>query len=111
MIADPTDVTSVKLVDFGLSIKIDKVDILGFPDLRCGTKLYMAPEVHRQEQYNRSVDMWSLGITIYKLISGEHPLFHQKSISIFEAHLQNRTEISYTDEFSDLAKDFISHLL
>jgi len=58
------------------------------------------------------VDMWSLGISLYKIISGKHP-YHKwgNPLSIFEAHLLNKTEITYNDDFSELAKDFISHLL
>ena len=78
----------MKLIDFGLACQYNHV-LKGLPDLKCGTKLYMAPEVHlKNKEYTKSVDMWSLGITIYKLISGKHPL-HEKGDSIytFENHI------------------------
>lgn len=36
------DLSSVKLIDFGLAVKADKLSILDFP--KCGTLLYTPPE-------------------------------------------------------------------
>jgi protein kinase X len=44
----------------------------------CGSPNYLAPEILRQKQYNRSVDWWQLGILIYELLSGAPP-FHDDS--------------------------------
>jgi calcium/calmodulin-dependent protein kinase I len=79
--SDPGDVTSVKLVDFGLSIKYDDTCPRYLPNLKCGTVLYMAPEVLNKEAYSKSVDLWSLGITLYNLICKKHPL-HKKGDNI-----------------------------
>lgn len=43
---------------------------------RCGTLRYMAPEILLGQDYNNSVDIWSAGVVMYKLISGGiHPLY------------------------------------
>ena len=39
----------------------------------CGTPAYMAPEILRGEAYNNKVDIWSLGVVMYYLLSGVHP--------------------------------------
>ncbi|KAE8574596.1 hypothetical protein XENTR_v10003496 [Xenopus tropicalis] len=36
----------------------------------CGTLFYMAPEIFKG-RYTRSVDWWALGVTIYKLLTGD----------------------------------------
>lgn len=38
-----------------------------------GTKEYVAPELIKNENYNRSVDFWSLGIIGYEVITGVRP--------------------------------------
>lgn len=37
------------------------------------TLVYWAPEVLRLERYSTAADMWSLGITMYQVVTGEHP--------------------------------------
>jgi len=37
------------------------------------TLVYWAPEVLRLERYTTAADMWSLGITMYQIVTGEHP--------------------------------------
>jgi len=59
-----------KLVDFGLSKIIGPGETCNDP---FGTLSYVAPEVLLQKPYDKSVDLWSLGIIIYLLLSGTLP--------------------------------------
>ena len=60
----------IRILDFGLS-KIST------PNEKCtepyGTLTYCAPEIILDEPYNKEVDMWSLGIMTYLMISGRLP--------------------------------------
>ena len=52
--------------DFGMatSIKDDEVETLSV-----GTPLYMAPEILRNDAYNKAADIWSLGVVFYILLT------------------------------------------
>lgn len=67
------DNADIRILDFGLS------KILG-PNEYCnepyGTLSYVAPEVLLEKPYNKAVDMWSLGVTTYLLLSGGLPFDH-----------------------------------
>jgi len=69
--------TDVKISDFGLS-KMSR----NFPERLpratsiCGSDFYLAPEVIRQEEYGREIDVWALGVIAYVLLSGSLPFFH-----------------------------------
>lgn len=39
----------------------------------CGTPIYMAPEIWEGNAYNEKVDIWSMGVVMYFLLSGKHP--------------------------------------
>ena len=39
----------------------------------CGTPVYMAPEIWKGVEYNQKVDIWSVGVVMYYLLSGTHP--------------------------------------
>ncbi|TFK85275.1 kinase-like protein, partial [Polyporus arcularius HHB13444] len=54
---------TVKLADFGLAKAVHSMTCLR---TRCGTPLYMAPEVSDQtvEGYTKAVDSWSLGVMV-----------------------------------------------
>jgi serine/threonine protein kinase len=39
----------------------------------CGTADYLSPEMKNGESYNFSVDIWSLGVLVYELITGSAP--------------------------------------
>lgn len=73
-----TDDACIKLLDFGLSRMLSPSetckDIIGtlvfliFNKFKIQT--YVAPEILLQQEYNKSVDYWSLGIISYVLLSG-----------------------------------------
>ena len=37
------------------------------------TLAYWAPEVLNLQRYGTKADMWSLGVTMYQIVTGEHP--------------------------------------
>lgn len=61
-----------KLGDFGIAMKLSKS---GWTVSMRGTPHYMAPEVYHGEQYDAAVDIYSLGIVMYKHVNhGRLPL-------------------------------------
>lgn len=68
----------VKLCDFGFAKIIDDND---FRRSLVGTPAYLAPEVISGRQYNRSVDLWSVGVVVYVALSGEFPFNENQSIA------------------------------
>ncbi|CAD8089396.1 unnamed protein product [Paramecium primaurelia] len=63
------NVNKLKLIDFGLTIKID--EIVSNKYQVCGTLGYIAPEVfQRTYKYDFKSDIFSLGALIYELFSG-----------------------------------------
>lgn len=46
-----------------------------------GTPAYLAPEVLRNKGYNRSLDMWSVGVIIYVSLSGTFPFNEDEDIN------------------------------
>jgi len=59
----------VKVIDFGFATA-DSREL----HMYCGTPSYMAPEIVNRDAYNgRPVDVWALGVVLFKLFSGEYP--------------------------------------
>lgn len=76
--------------------------------------LYAAPEILKGENYNEKVDCWSLGVMIYRMLSGEYPF--NTSVG-GEKELFNtiqKGKFNFTenwDHISEEAKDLVLHLL
>ena len=39
----------------------------------CGTSNYMAPEIYKKNFYSTKVDVWAVGVLMYRLIFGDFP--------------------------------------
>jgi len=65
----------IKIMDFGLSKIIGPKEGLidGY-----GTLSYVAPEVLLREPYNKEIDIWSLGIILFLILSGHLPFIGNK---------------------------------
>jgi serine/threonine protein kinase len=107
-----SDLSDLTLVDFGLATQYNDACPLSLLDAHWGTALYMAPEVALKQEYSKSIDVWSLGIIMYNLLSGgRHPL-HEKGDSLekFKKKLEDQQEFYFDESFSNLAKDLINKL-
>ena len=79
----------------------------------CGTEGYAAPEIMKNIPYDASVDLWSLGVIVYILLSAIKPFDADSQSELFELIITADYEF-FSPEFdgiSDIAKDFISKLL
>jgi serine/threonine-protein kinase len=65
------DATSLKLIDFGLTVPAEKEFML--PGNRTGTPNYMAPEVVRRKATDQRLDIFAFGVSIYELFAFDLP--------------------------------------
>jgi serine/threonine protein kinase len=61
-----------KISDFGISKKLQSAN-QPTTQTYTGTLCYMSPERLENKEYSFSSDIWSLGIVIYEMATGEHP--------------------------------------
>jgi serine/threonine-protein kinase ULK/ATG1 len=54
-----------------------------------GSSLYMAPELVNRQPYTEKVDVWSLGVITYQLLSGKTP-FEANSIKKIDWNINNK---------------------
>jgi len=98
--------------DFGLS-KIVSENEFQQMSTQCGSLEYCAPEVLLGEMYEKSVDMWSVGVITYILLTGFFPFYDPtRNAAVLYQKIQ---EVQYDWEdcptVTKEAKDFVSKLL
>ena len=74
-----------------------------------GTPLYMAPEVVKEEPYNHSADLWSLGVILFELATGTPPFTAPNLVSLVE-HI-SKDPIVYPESIQGDFKGFLKGLL
>jgi Serine/threonine protein kinase len=75
----------LKICDFGLAKKTEMSRI----HTMCGSPLYMAPEIFRDKSYDKSSNLWPLGMIMYEMLFGENPFRGINDFKVLEAHLLN----------------------
>ena len=111
LMTDDTEKADIRLLDFGLS------KIVG-PNQKCtepyGTLSFVAPEVLRGKPYDKSVDLWSIGIITFLLLCGYLPFDDKHSErEIARQTIQDPVPFhnSIWNKFSHEAKQFVDGLL
>ncbi|RHY26904.1 hypothetical protein DYB32_007169 [Aphanomyces invadans] len=99
----------VKIADFGLA-KDDS-----YLTTMCGSPAYVAPEVLLGERglYNKAVDVWSIGVITFALLSGYLPFYDDNPSQMFKKIKKGvyTFESPYWDDISPSAKAFVKAAL
>uniref|UniRef100_A0A915PMC5 protein kinase C n=1 Tax=Setaria digitata TaxID=48799 RepID=A0A915PMC5_9BILA len=90
-----------KLCDFGYARFIGDAQ---FRKTIVGTPAYLAPEVLQKRGYNKSLDMWSVGVIIYVTLSGTFPFNDGEEI---EEQIQNAAFMFPAEPWHEISREAI----
>ena len=114
LLSDGSSSAVVKIADFGLArFFADDSQLRTI----CGSPLYVAPEIldigANVETYTPAVDMWSIGVMLYILLSGNSPFENDDEQSLFQMIRLGEYSMDehIWDYVSDEAKDCVRRLL
>lgn len=101
-IDESTGETTVKISDFGLADLFSDSKLVQY----CGTEGYAAPEIMLHTPYDTSVDIWSLGVILYVLLSGTLPFDAEDTFELTKQIC--RCQLDFTKpEWSNISKSAI----
>ncbi|KAK2892053.1 ribosomal protein S6 kinase alpha-5 isoform X1 [Channa argus] len=118
LFTDESENSEIKIIDFGFArLKPPDNQLLKTP---CFTLQYAAPEILKYDGYDESCDLWSLGVILYTMLSGQVPfqcqeksLTHTSAEEIMKKIKQG--DFSFEGEawrnVSQQAKELIQELL
>jgi calcium-dependent protein kinase len=99
----------LKVIDFGTSEIFNKKIAPGF----IGTVFYMAPEIVKLENYDSQCDLWSCGVIMHLLLSGDLPFPGTTKEEVFTKIKKGKAKFKKPiwANISAEAKDLITNLL
>ena len=80
---------TVKLADLGISKTFDEAESEEGPKRVMGTPHYMAPEAALGKKIDHRVDIYSLGATLYHLLTGKTPYSGTSATEVLKAHVMD----------------------
>uniref|UniRef100_A0A3P8U871 G protein-coupled receptor kinase n=1 Tax=Amphiprion percula TaxID=161767 RepID=A0A3P8U871_AMPPE len=102
---------NVRISDLGLAVELadDQLKIKGY----AGTPGFMAPELLKGEEYDYSVDYFTLGVTLYEFLAAKGP-FRTRGEKVENKVVKKRIlndPVTYPEEFSENARSICEGLL
>ena len=94
MITQQNEFGVIKIMDFGLSKIVSPHEkmVEGY-----GTLSYVAPEVLLRTPYNKEVDIWSMGVILFYMLSGRLPFRGSKEQEVAEKIVYEQLEFDEDD--------------
>uniref|UniRef100_A0A2P2IPR8 Serine/threonine-protein kinase ATG1a isoform X2 n=1 Tax=Rhizophora mucronata TaxID=61149 RepID=A0A2P2IPR8_RHIMU len=84
-------IPQLKIGDFGFARSLMPQ---GLADTFCGSPLYMAPEIIRNQKYDAKADLWSVGAILFQLVTGEPPFEGNSQLQLFQ-NILSSTELQF----------------
>ncbi|VDN08977.1 unnamed protein product [Dibothriocephalus latus] len=99
----------LKLTDFGFAQSLK--DTVKMGEVR-GSLLYMAPEIYCYGIYDKSCDLWSVGVILFECLFGRAP-FASATVDELKAKLIDKSpvEIPLSPPISEDCRNLLSRLL
>jgi eukaryotic-like serine/threonine-protein kinase len=87
MIIDVGGIETVKLFDFGIASNERAAIKLTMPGVAFGTPGYISPEMAKGERVDARADVYSVGVTLFELVTGRLPFRFDDELDLVRAHL------------------------
>lgn len=94
-----------RICDFGISTKFDSI----VRD-RMGTIAYAPPEVLSDSSYNNKVDVYSFGVILFEMLTGNNPFFGKNANQILLMS-SNNLNLNFPDDTPSKLKELILNCL
>lgn len=83
-----TETGLIKVTDFGIARLVEEEASLTQVGGKVGTLFYMAPELLKGGKLSPAADIYSLGVTLFQLLTGQVPFTGKTEYEIIKAHLE-----------------------
>jgi len=109
LLASDEQNAAIKIADFGFACNVEDDHALrGL----CGSPGYVAPEIIKEKDgYGLPVDMWSMGVILYILLTGIPPFAGDSDEESFALTLRGHYDKKHLEDCSPAAKDLVAKML
>ena len=102
--------THIIIIDFGISGSSNGNQK---ESVKAGTELYLPPEVLMGKEFssNTKIDIWALGVILYRMVQGCHPFAEKGKNSLINSIIKNKLEFNKKIKISESLKKLLEGLL
>lgn len=105
-----TDSLDIVITDFGFARYFENDTMI---QTICGSPMYMAPEMILKKKYNNKSDLWSVGIILYELLTGDVPFKVKNMVELIQTiqKVKITLPLKYDTMLSSSCKELLFQLL
>jgi serine/threonine protein kinase len=85
---------NLKLIDFGFSCKLEEGEKA---KEQLGTIDYMCPEMIKGEAYDEKIDIWSVGVVLFNMVSGRQAFTGDNDDQVMKEILEKEPHFEFID--------------